>query len=58
MISWQTALLGFLVVYVFSSCVDAGGFDRRWCPTYQEWCTPVAGAELEEWKDENQRISE
>lgn len=54
MISWQTALLGFLVVYVLSSCVDAGGFDRRWCQTYTEWCTPVAADELEEWKNDKQ----
>lgn len=54
MISWQTALLGFFVVYVLSSCVDAGGFERRWYGTYPEWCTPVADDELEEWKNDKQ----
>lgn len=52
MIGWQTALIGFLVVYVLSSCVDADGFDKRWCPTYPEWCTSVAGDELEEWTND------
>lgn len=58
MTDYKLALIAFLAAFIATSFDSAEGFERRWCETYQEWCTPVAGDELEEWKDENQRISE
>jgi hypothetical protein len=49
---WMKTLIGLLLAIVFVEIVDAGGFDRRWCETYPELCTPVAAEELEEWKND------
>ena len=52
MSEWMKTLIGLLLAIVFVEIVDAGGFDRRWCETYPELCTPVAAEELEEWKND------
>ena len=49
MSEWMKTLIGLLLAIVFVEIVDSGGFDRRWCQTYPEWCATVAADELKEW---------
>ena len=50
-------LIAICLIIVGIVVVQDDGFEHRWCETYPDWCMPVAGDELEEWKnDNNQRI--
>lgn len=54
MTDYKLALAAFLAAFIATSFDSAEGFERRWCGTYPEWCTPVADDELEEWKNDKQ----
>lgn len=52
MTDYKLALAAFLAALIATSFDDAEAFERRWCQTHTEWCTPVAADELEEWKND------
>jgi hypothetical protein len=52
MTDYKLALAAFLAALIATSLDSAEAFERRWCETYQDWCTPVAADELEEWKND------
>jgi hypothetical protein len=52
MTDYKLALAAFLAALIATSLDSAEAFERRWCETYPEWCTPVADKELEEWKND------